>query len=771
LKPGESQTTEPAQSQTSAADPKAASALGPTPPALSPFEQQVAAFLRAELSDPASLLGPHPISHEGAQALAIRGFFPKAAQVSVVMTADAAEFPAKQIHGAGLFEAILPPSAAVRAIPGGYRFRLKLADGSEKLVHDPYNFPQLLTDFDLYLIGEGTHYNEYDKLGAHFLELSGVQGTHFAVWAPNALRVSIVGDFNNWDGRRTAMRPRNSSGLWELFVPELPPGAIYKYEIRARNSALPFLKADPFAFFAELRPRSGSVVFNLDGYKWNDAEWMHTRGEGERFARPMCVYEVNAGSWRRNTDENNRWLTYRELADELIPYVKQMEYTHIELMPIMEHPFDASWGYQTIGYYAATSRYGTPHDFMYFVDRCHQEGIGVILDWTPAHFPTDAHGLGEFDGTHLYEHADPRQGRHPDWGTYVFNYSRNEVQNFLISNALFWFDKYHIDGLRVDAVASMLYLDYSRKAGEWIPNEYGGRENLAAIAFIKRLNEVVHGKYPGAVMVAEESTSWPMVSRPTYLGGLGFTYKWNMGWMNDTLSYMEEDPVYRKFHHNRMTFSMLYAFTENFVLPFSHDEVVHGKRSLLHKMPGDPWQQFANLRLLYGYQYAHSGKKLLFMGGEFAQREEWNFERALQWDLLQYKPHQGVQRLVTDLNRLVRNEASLHEADFDWNGFEWLDCNDADASVLSFVRHAKNGEDFLVVVANFTPVVRADYRVGVPRQCRYSEILNTDAEIYGGGNVGNLGGVTAEPIPWLGRTHSIKLTLSPLALLILKPSA
>jgi 1,4-alpha-glucan branching enzyme len=736
-----------------------------------PYHDLLDRLARAELSDPTAILGPHPVDRPGGRALAIRTIQPTAIDVRVRLTEGGEEFPARPVHPSGIFEAILPASAAVRAIPGGYKFRVQYDDGSSAELHDPYNFPRLLTDFDIYLMGEGTHHGQYEKLGAHVREVAHVRGVHFAVWAPNATRVSVVGDFNQWDGRRHPMQPRGSSGLWELFLPDAHEGAIYKYEIRPRNSSTPILKADPFAFCAELRPRTGSVVYELEGYKWRDADWMAARRQRDGLDAPISVYEVHLGSWRRNTGEGNRWLTYRELAGQLIPYAKRMGYTHIELLPIMEYPYDASWGYQTVGYFAATSRYGTPHDLMYFIDRAHQEGIGVLLDWTPAHFPADAHGLAEFDGTHLYEHADPRQGRHPDWGTNVFNYGRNEVQNFLLSNALFWLDKYHADGLRVDAVASMLYLDYSRKQGEWIPNEFGGRENLAAIAFLKRLNEAVHGRFPGAMVVAEESTSWPMVSRPTYLGGLGFTYKWNMGWMNDTLSYFVLDPVHRKYQHSKMTFSMLYAFTENFVLPLSHDEIVHGKRSILNKMPGDLWQQFANVRLLYAYQYAHPGKKLLFMGGEFGQRSEWNFDTQLEWGVLAFPEHSGLQRLVSDLNRLHQSEAPLFEADFDWRGFEWLDCNDADASVLSFIRRAKDPEDFLIVVANFTPIVRENYRVGVPRDCRYLEVLNTDAGVYGGTNTGNMGGVSAEPIPWLGREHSINLRLPPLAALVLKPSA
>jgi 1,4-alpha-glucan branching enzyme len=744
-----------------------------TSPAKDSFRQSLDLLARAELSDPFTVLGPHPIHKSQGGGLAIRAFFPNAESIRVVLHAEgetpAAEFPAERIHPAGIYEAILPAPAASRAIPGGYKFAVRKAAGPTREVQDPYNFPPLLTDFDLYLMGEGTHYEKYEKLGAHPREVAGVQGVHFAVWAPNAQRVSVVGDFNQWDGRINAMRPRGQSGVWEIFLPDAAPGSIYKYEIRPRGAAAPILKADPYAVYAELRPRSGSIVYDLSGYEWRDGEWLAARAGRDWLASPVSTYEVHAASWRREVDKSNRWLTYRELADQLIPYMKKLGYTHIELLPIMEYPLDASWGYQTISYFAPTSRFGTPHDFMYFIDRCHQEGLGVLLDWTPAHFPSDDHGLGLFDGTHLYEHADPRQGRHPDWGTLVFNYGRTEVQNFLISNALYWCEKFHMDGLRVDAVASMLYLDYSRKKGEWLPNEFGGRENIAAIAFLKRLNELVHARVPGALMVAEESTAWPGVSRPTSSGGLGFTLKWNLGWMNDTLRYFSEDPINRKFHHNELTFSMLYAFNENFVLPLSHDEVVHGKRSLLHRMPGDDWQKFANLRLLFAYQYAHPGKKLLFMGGEIAQRDEWDFETSLAWHLLEFAPHRGVQQLVGDLNHVYRAEAALHQVDFDWRGFEWLDANDADSSVLSFLRRARDPNDYVIVVANFTPVPRENYRVGVPNPGRFLEILNTDSATYSGTNVGNLGGVNSERIPWLGRDHSIKLRVPPLAVLILKP--
>ena len=625
----------------------------------------------------------------------------------------------------------------------------------------------MLSDYDLYLSGEGTHYLNYEKLGAHVREVSGIRGVHFGVWAPNAKRVSVVGNFDSWDGRVHAMRSRGASGIWELFVPGLGEGTLYKFEVLSRVGGFLGVKADPYGFESEIRPKTASVVSNIDRYKWNDSSWLADRSSRDWLHAPMSIYEIHAGAWRHK--EGNRWLTYRELAEELIPYVKRMGYTHIELMPIMEHPFDASWGYQTVGYFAVTSRFGTPEDFMYFVDRCHQEGVGVILDWTPAHFPRDGHGLAFFDGTHLYEHADPRKGEHPDWGTLVFNYGRNEVQNFLLSNALFWLDKYHIDGLRVDAVASMLYLDYSRKHGEWIPNEFGGRENLEAIAFIRRLNEVIHQRNPGALMIAEESTSWPAVSRPTYVGGLGFDLKWNMGWMNDTLRYFALDPLYRQHHHNELTFSMLYAFHENFVLPLSHDEVVHGKHALLEKMPGDDWQKFANLRLLFGYMFGHPGKKLLFMGNELGQRDEFWDESPVDWSLENSPPHRGLQRLIADLNRLHTTEPPLYEVDFDGAGFEWLEANDGAASVLASLRRARNPEDFIVVICNFTPVLREEYRVGVPRPGFYREIMNTDSRFYDGTDVGNSGGVRAEPIPWNDRPYSIKLRLPPLGVMFFKP--
>ncbi len=731
-------------------------------------EKQIALLLRAEHPDPFGFLGPHLSDENGELQLVVRAFFAGAASASVLLAGRPEPIQATRISDAGYFQATLPLPPRLPISPASYRWRVEKEGQPTREFHDPFAFPLLISDFDMHLFGEGAHFQLYEKLGAHPTVIDEVAGVQFAVWAPNAMRVSVVGDFNSWDGRGHPMRNRLPSGVWEIFVPELKEGAIYKYEIRPASSDLPILKSDPYGFRAELRPNTGSIVTNLDRYSWKDMDWMARRKNRDWLATPISVYEVHLGSWRRKVEEGDRWLTYAELADQLIPYVKQMGYTHVELLPIMEHPFDGSWGYQTVGYFAATSRYGTPDEFMAFVDRLHRAGIGVILDWTPAHFPNDGHGLAQFDGTHLYEHADPRQGQHPDWGTLVFNYGRNEVQNFLICNALFWMDKYHLDGIRVDAVASMLYLDYSRQAGQWIPNKYGGRENLAAIAFLKRLNEVAHARHPGVLTIAEESTSWPMVSRPTYVGGLGFSLKWNMGWMNDTLNYFSQDPIHRKFHHSRMTFSLLYAFTENFLLPFSHDEVVHGKSSLLHKMPGDMWQQFANLRLLFAYMFAHPGKKLMFMGDEFGQRSEWNHDSSLEWHLLDYATHRGVQNLVADLNALYAREPALHEVDFDWHGFEWVDCNDADSSVLSFLRRGKRADDFILFVGNCTPVLREAYRVGVPEPGAYREVLNSDAEHYGGSNAGSLVPLEAEKIPWNKQPYSLNLRLPPLGAIFYK---
>jgi 1,4-alpha-glucan branching enzyme len=627
----------------------------------------------------------------------------------------------------------------------------------------------LISEYDLYLFGEGNHTRIYEKLGGHLATMDGVAGVHFAVWAPNARSVSVVGDFNAWDGRRDRLHTLGSSGIWAGFVPGAAEGQRYKYEIHTRYGGL-LLKSDPYGMAFELPPATASVICRPE-YEWQDDEWMRTRASCESwFHRPMSTYEVHLGSWARVPEEGDRYLTYTEIADRLIPYVKEMGYTHIELLPVMEHPFSGSWGYQVTGFYAPTSRFGRPQDFKAFVDTCHRNGIGVILDWVPGHFPKDAYALAHFDGTALYEHADPRQGEHRDWGTLIFNYGRNEVRNFLTANALYWLSEYHADGLRVDAVASMLYLDYSRRAEEWIPNRFGGRENLEAIEFIRQLNTLTHAEHPGSLTIAEESTSWPSVSRPTYVGGLGFTYKWNMGWMNDILEYVSQDPVHRRWHHRHVTFSLLYAFSENFILPFSHDEVVHGKRSMFGKIPGDDWQKAATLRALYGFMYSHPGKKLMFMGSEFGQGREWNYDGSLDWHLLDEPLHGGLKQYVADLNRIYVSEVALHDLDFDPAGFEWIDCNDNENSVVSFIRRARNGEQ-VVAVLNFTPVPRDGYRIGVPAAGAFVELVNSDAEVYGGGNLGNQGVVFTEPIPSHGHAQSLKLSLPPLACLWLKPSS
>ncbi len=628
----------------------------------------------------------------------------------------------------------------------------------------------VISAFDLHLLAEGTHYRSFEKLGAHVEKRDGVAGVQFAVWAPNAEQVDVIGDFNGWRAGATPLRLRPEASVWEAFVPGVGPGEPYKYRIASRFNGYVAERADPYGFAAELRPKTASKVADLDGFAWTDGAWLADRRQRDVLAAPMSIYEVHLGSWRRAPEDGNRWLSYREVAPLLAQYARDMGYTHVELLPITEHPFDGSWGYQTVGYYAPTSRFGSPHDFMFLVDTLHAAGIGVLLDWVPAHFPHDAHGLGYFDGTHLYEHADPRQGHHPDWDTLVFNYGRTEVKNFLISNALFWLEKYHLDGLRVDAVASMLYLDYGRREGAWIPNQFGGRENLEAVAFLRELNTVVHREQPGVIMAAEESTSWPMVSRPTYLGGLGFGLKWNMGWMHDMLDYVALDPVYRSHHHHRLTFSLIYAFSENFMLPFSHDEVVHGKRSMLEKMPGDDWQKFANLRLLYGYQYGHPGKKLQFMGDEFGQRREWNHDASLDWHLIDEPLHAGLQRWVRDLNHLYREARPLHTRDFDPAGFEWIDCNDHLRSLVSFIRRGSDPDDVLLFVCNFTPIPRHAEPVGVPVGGYWQEVLNSDAVDYGGSGVGNSGGVMASDQPHHGRPCRLDLVVPPLGLVVLRSS-
>jgi 1,4-alpha-glucan branching enzyme len=626
----------------------------------------------------------------------------------------------------------------------------------------------LLTDHDIYLFKEGSHFNLYNRLGSHLMTVDGMQGTLFSVWAPNAEKVSIIGGFNGWDKESHPLSVRgDGSGIWEGFIPNVGEGTVYKYHIVSKYNDYRVDKGDPFAFYCQAPPKTASVVLDLT-YEWKDTDWMKNRHSSNSLNAPISIYEVHLGSWRRVPEEGNRFLTYREIAHYLVDYMKEMGFTHVEFLPVMEHPFYGSWGYQTVGYFAPTSRYGTPQDFMYLVDHLHQNGIGVILDWVPSHFPSDEHGLVYFDGTHIYEHADPKKGFHPEWKSYIFNSGRYEVRNFLISSALFWLEKYHVDGLRVDAVASMLYLDYARKKGEWIPNKYGGKENIEAIFFLKRFNEAAYKNHPDIQTMAEESTAWPMVSRPAYVGGLGFGMKWNMGWMHDTLDYFSNNPVFRKYHHNQLTFSIWYAFTENFVLPLSHDEVVYGKGSLFGKMSGDEWQKYANLRLLFGYMYGHPGKKLIFMGGEIAQWKEWNHDESLEWHILQYPFHNGVQRWVKNLNHFYKAEPAMYELDFNAEGFEWIDFHNWEQSIISFIRKGKSTDEIILVVCNFTPIPRYNYRVGVPRGGFWKEVLNSDAQIYHGSGHGNTGGVEASPVPANGRYHSLSLTLPPLGVIFFK---
>ncbi len=715
------------------------------------------AVLEARHGDPFAFLGMHAAGGN----LCVRVFLPWARRLWAVDAATgevAGEL--SRVHEEGLWSGMLGRRPRFR-----YRLRAEGALGTVEF-DDVYAFPPVLGDFDIHLLAEGTHHESYAVLGSHWREHDGVLGVSFAVWAPNARRVSVVGDFNDWDGRRYPMRLRQGAGIWEIFIPGLEPDHVYKYEILGAGGTLLPLKADPYAERAERPPATATVVAPPSRHGWNDTEWIETRWRRNDRHAPISIYEAHLGSWRRNAAEGHRYLTYRELAEQLVPYVRDMGFTHLELMPVSEYPFDGSWGYQPIGLFAPTNRFGTPDDFRAFVEACHAAGLALWLDWVPGHFPTDAHGLARFDGMALYEHADPRQGFQPDWNTYVYNFGRREVANFLLSNARYWIDAFHIDGLRVDAVASMLYLDYSRQAGEWVPNEFGGRENLAAIAFLKRMNELVFGTGSGATTAAEESTAWPMVSRPTYLGGLGFGFKWNMGWMHDTLRYMAQDPIHRKYHHNDLTFGLLYAFQENFVLPLSHDEVVHGKGSLVGKMPGDRWQRFANLRAYYGFMWTHPGKKLLFMGGEFAQQREWNHDTSLDWHLLGDPLHRGVQRAVRDLNRLYRELPALHELDTEPDGFQWIDAGDAEQSTLAYMRRSRDPHELAVVVANFTPVPRHDYRIGVPHGGLYRERFNSDAFDYGGSGLGNAGAVRAQAHPAHGQAHSLVLTLPPLATLL-----
>jgi 1,4-alpha-glucan branching enzyme len=722
---------------------------------------QLEAIVRREQPDPHAILGPHPTS----DGVLIRAHRPDARGMTAIL-ADGSRVSLAQIHPGGVFEGV----AEGAELPLSYRLEVDYgADGKFEFA-DPYAYAPTLGELDLHLIGEGRHERLYEFLGAHIREHEDAVGTAFAVWAPAARSVSVVGDFNSWDGRLHPMRTLGSSGIWELFIPEIEEGCRYKYEILTQAHEIR-LKADPYAFETEVPPDTASVV-TRSRHQWSEREeaWLRRRAEQVPLGQPMSIYEVHLGSWRLNSLEDNRSLTYRELADELSAYARDMGFTHVELLPIMAHPFSGSWGYQVTGYYAPTPNYGSPDDMRQFVQRLHENGLGVILDWVPAHFPRDDFALARFDGTALYEHADPRRGAHPDWGTLVFNFGRHEVRNFLIANALFWLREYHADGIRVDAVASMLYLDYSRKAGEWIPNEFGGREDLDAVSFLKEFNEVIYGREPGIVSAAEESTAWPGVSRPTYLGGLGFGFKWNMGWMHDTLGYFEQDSIYRRYHHHELTFSLMYAFSENFILPLSHDEVVHGKGSLYSKMSGDHWQKLANLRALYAYMWAHPGKKLLFMGQEFAQPGEWDYERSLDWHLLENSDHAGMQSLVRDLNRAYRSQPALWELDSDPAGFYWLEPNDADSNIVAFARRgAEASAPHLVFVANLSPVPREGYRLGLPRPGRWKELVNTDSHFYGGSDVGNLGGVLAEAVPWHEQSFSAEITLPPLAALWLVP--
>lgn len=732
--------------------------------------------------DPFEVLGPHTIEHDGKTTWVVRAYQPTAEAVWVVCPEHRMEYPMHSVHHPHFFECTIDVTELAN-----YQLRIKEGE-HERVFYDPYAFRSpYMTEFDIHLFAEGNHHRIYEKLGAHLTEMNGVEGVYFAVWAPNARNVSVLGDFNYWDGRKHQMR-KIGNGIWDLFIPELGAGAHYKFEIKNQAGHI-YEKSDPYGFQQEPRPKTASIVTDLSTYTWNDDEWMEQRRHTEPLAHPVSVYECHLGSWLHaasaeparlpngelepvvvasELNPGARFLTYRELADKLIPYVKELGFTHIELLPIAEHPFDGSWGYQVIGHYACTSRHGSPQDFMYFVDQCHANGIGVIVDWVPGHFPKDGHGLTFFDGTHLYEHADPRKGEHKEWGTLVPNYGRNEVRNYFVANALFWFDKYHIDGIRVDAVASMLYMDYQRKPGEWVANQYGGRENVEAADFLRQMNHVIFSYFPGILSIAEESTTWPMVSWPTYVGGLGFNLKWNMGWMHDMLDYFHMDPWFRQFHQNNVTFSIWYHHSENFMLALSHDEVVHGKSPMIGKMPGDEWQKFANLRCLYGYMFTHPGKKTLFMSMEFGQWSEWNVWSDLEWHLLQYESHQKLKHYISVLNHLYRSEPALYSQDFGQEGFEWVDCSDNRHSVVSFIRRAKDSNEFVVTVCNFTPQPHSHYRVGVPEKGFYTELLNSDSREYGGSNMGNLGGKWTDDWAYHNRPYSLDLCLPPLGVLVLK---
>ena len=745
--------------------------------------EQVNSIIKNQHHDPFEILGSHKIEKDGKHVWVVRAYLPNASAAWVVLPEERKQEEMQSVHDPNFFECIIDTEELAN-----YQLKVK-EEGQERVIYDPYAFRSpKLTEFDLHLFNEGNHHRIYEKLGAHFTEINGVKGVYFAVWAPNARNVSVLGDFNSWDGRKHQMRKSSDVGVWELFIPELKVGEHYKYEIKNPAGHI-YEKSDPYGFAQEVRPKTASIVTDLDTYKWNDSDWMEQRRHTDQLSQPISVYEVHLGSWlHAGTNEPHklpngetepvvpvsdlkggaRFLTYRELAEKLIPYVKELGYTHIEILPIAEHPFDGSWGYQVTGYYAPTSRFGSPEDFMYFVDECHKNDLGVIVDWVPGHFPKDGHGLAFFDGTHLYEHSDPRKGEHKEWGTLVFNYARHEVRNFLTSNALFWFDKYHIDGIRVDAVASMLYLDYLRGPGEWVANQYGGRENLEAVEFIRSVNHLIFSYFPGSLSIAEESTSWPMVSWPTYTGGLGFNLKWNMGWMHDMLDYFSMDPWFRQFHQNNLTFSMWYHHSENFMLALSHDEVVHGKSNIIGKMPGDNWQKLANVRCLFAFMFAHPGKKTMFMSMEFGQWGEWNDWADLQWHLLQSEPHQQLKTFFQNLNKLYRSEPALYTQDFEEPGFEWIDCSDNRHSVVSFIRRDKDSDGFIVAVCNFTPQPHSHYRIGVPESGFYTELFNSDAREYGGSNMGNLGGKWTDSWSTHNQEHSLDLCLPPLGVLVLK---
>lgn len=721
-------------------------------------------IVNANHGDPHNVLGMHEINIDGKDCIVVRAFIPQAKAISVVDDKKGGKsYPMEKIHEDGFFECV------IKSRKKWFKYKLDIEGYCDNkwCTYDPYSFMPGIQELDVYLYNQGNHYKIYEKLGANVTTLNGISGVLFGVWAPNAKRISVIGDFNDWDGRRNPMRLLQNSGIWELFVPGLGNNDKYKFEIKTTSGQV-IQKSDPYAKFAELRPSTSSLVYDINEYQWQDGEWYERLNNSDKYNSPMNIYEVHLGSWKRVESDGNRFLSYAELSDTLIPYVKDMGYTHIELLPVEEHPFDGSWGYQVTGYYAPTSRYGNPAEFMSFIDKCHQNGIGVILDWVPAHFPKDAHGLAKFDGSALFEHQDPKQGEHPEWGTLIFNYGRNEVKNFLVANALFWVEKYHIDGLRVDAVASMLYLDYAKSEGQWVPNKYGGRENLEAVEFLKHMNSVMNGAHPNVYMIAEESTSWEGVTRSVNDNGLGFSMKWNMGWMNDFLEYVEKEPIYKKYHHNNLTFGMVYNYTEKFVLVLSHDEVVHGKKSMLDKMPGDLWQKFANLRVAYGFMFGHPGKKLLFMGSEFGQFIEWDEAKALDWFLLEYPHHEKMLGFVKDLNHTYIGNEALWVYDNDGNGFEWIDCDDNNRSIYSFIRRGRKKEDTLIVLCNFTPNTYEDFRVGVPFEGKYTEILNSDHEKYGGSGVINVGLKQSEGIEYNGRNESIGLRLPPLGVVVIK---